>query len=151
MKESMMNKAKKFWAAHKYKIMGVLTLAGIGTYAYCKYRQSHLSDEEINSAIENVANGFMKEADQAGSLSAWDEKENDPKYQLANGGWVTDEYFVDGDGIREFIVNDVPLANIGTLGDDLVARLNEQFPDQYKFELGSMIVDIYCNKEEPAA
>lgn len=45
MKESMMNKAKKFWAAHKYKIMGVLTLAGIGAYSYCKYRQSQPSSD----------------------------------------------------------------------------------------------------------
>ena len=150
MKESMMNKAKKFWAAHKYKIMGALTLAGIGAYAYCKYRQSQPSDEEIDKAVKDP----LSELEKSGE-SDWDVLANDPKNQLANGGWVADQYGV-CDDIEEFIVNDVPLTNIGTFGDDLIVRLKEQHPEYDSFELGSMIVDIYCNKgqekkEEPAA
>lgn len=166
MKESMMNKAKKFWAAHKYKIMGVLTLAGIGTYAYCKYRQSQSSDEEIEKAVTTeLANTAEK------TETEFDRRQKDPAYQLENGGWITDDYelgpFTSDDGKEincvEMIINDLPIGNLGVFADDISKKLDEMYPNHGPLTDVSMIVDLRSDptfegashqdirKEEPAA
>lgn len=169
MKESMMNKAKKFWATHKYKIMGVLTLAGIGTYAYCKYRQSQPSDEEIEKAVTTTTADLENMVEEV--ESKFDRRQKDPAYQLENGGWITDDYelgpFKSDDGKEincvEMLINDLPIGNLGVFADDISKKLDEMYPNHGPLTDVSMIVDLRSDptfeskshqdirKEEPAA
>lgn len=171
MKESMKNKAKKFWAKHKWTIISVVAVLGCAGYAYAKYHNVHLSDEEIEQNGRLVdAKPSDKEIAEALATVAnneidayWDRRQKDPKYQLANGGWITDDYEMedfkttDGQTITcvEMIINDLPVENLGIFGEDVQKKLNELYPDHKAVTDVSMIVDFRHDpsfkKEEPAA
>lgn len=160
MKTSTKTKIKVFWEKHWYKIIAVVGVIGVGIYEINKYRQAQPSDEEIEEAIATVGNNLVEPATDETKEDDWFEsRRKDPERQLTNGGWVTDEYeigdFVCHDGksfnIQEFIVNDATLENVGTLGEDLVARIKEKNPDLDEFELGSVVIDICSRKGDKPA
>lgn len=148
MKESMMNKAKKFWAAHKYKIIGVVAVLGCAGYAYAKYHNCQFSDEEIekNGRLAEPVNDSKSD----NTESEFDRRQKDPAYQLANGGWITEDIEVgpftsdDGKEIQcvEMIINDLPIANLGVIAEDISKKLDEMYPNHGPLTDVSMIVDL---------
>lgn len=146
MKESMKNKVKLFWAKHKYKIITVVTIFGCTAYAYAKYHnQDDPSDEEIR---ENGRLGPSESSDE--EESDFDKRQKDPAYQLANGGWITDDYELGpftsdaGDEINcvEMIINDLPIGNLGVFADDISKKLDEMYPNHGPLTDVSMIIDL---------
>ena len=173
MKNTTKTKIKNFWEKHWYKIVAVTGLITFGIYEYGKYRNSQspidafLSEEEADDAIATVANNLGEPiVDSTEAIKKYDDwyesRKNDPARQLTNGGWITDDYEI-GDfdmadlsqnekiyHLQEFIVNDAPLVNAGSLGEDLIAKIKERNPDLDEFELGSVVIDIYSrSSKEP--
>lgn len=161
MNESMKNKAKRFWAKNKYKIIAVVALLGFATYEIVKHSQTQPTDEEIEEVVldaldEEYENPIEEE-------SSFEKRQKDPKYQLDNGGWVTDDYemedFHTKDGqtiaVTEMIINDVPVENLGVFGGDIQKKFDELYPDHKPVTDVSMIIDLRNDpsfkKEEPAA
>lgn len=157
MKTSTKTKIKVFWEKHWYKIVAVVGVVGVGIYEINKYRQAQPSDEEIEETVKTALD--QPATDETEEDDWFESRRKDPERQLTNGGWVTDEYeigdFVRHDGksfdIQEFIVNDATLENVGTLGEDLVARIKEKNPDLDEFELGSVVIDICSRKGDKPA
>lgn len=151
MKTTTKTKIKNFWEKHWYKIVAVVGLVGLGVYEYNKYRQDNLSEEEVNDAIATVGNNLAESATDATEEDDWFEtRRKDPARQLENGGWITDDYEMEGwttksgqkGEIVEMVVNDLPIDNMGAFGDDIQKKLTELYPNSKAITDVSMIIDL---------
>lgn len=148
--KNLKEKAKKFWYNNKTKIIAVATgVAAVGGVVLLVYTGKKNMDLKLQEeAIEKE----RKDAEQKAEWDAeWEQMKNDPARKLAHGGWVTESYDIgdaceDGYEIQEFIINDLPLENLGVFGEDMVARMKEMFPDLDDTDLGSIIIDMYTKK-----
>lgn len=134
MKLTLKEKAKLFWDRNKTDILGWLIGAGVITGVGCvaaymnqKSREKHEAKlaEDIQKLNEEIA---KKQAE----AEAEEERiKNDPANQIA-GGYVRPEN--DDLSNKEYpniLVNTVPVANMGELGQEVVQWLNEEWLGEF--------------------
>lgn len=147
----IINKVKKFYNDHKEIICTVILTATGVTIAYVAGK-ALFDTFEKPAIIKNDTPKFESLAEES-SLEVEDSfeaRKKDPKYQLANGGWITDDYEMcdwkcpDGTVISstEMIINDLPIGNMGVFGEDICKKLDELYPDHGPITDVSMIIDL---------
>ena len=130
MKLTFKEKAKLFWERNKADILGWLIGAGIITGIGCI--GAHMSQKAAEKQEAELAEQIRKLNEETVKKRAEAEAEeerikNDPENQIA-GGYVRP----DNDGLCDaeypnILVNTVPIANMGALGEEVLRRLNEEW------------------------
>ena len=126
MKLTFKENAKLFWDRNKVDILCWLAGAGLITGMGCAAVHMNRKAEEKHKAA--LAEKEQKRAEARARFEEEEERiKNDPANQIA-GGYVRPE----NDGLADFVyptilVNTVPVANMGELGQEVVQRLNEEW------------------------
>lgn len=155
MKLTFKEKAKLFWDRNKAMILGLVAMVGgvtvigaVGVHYTKKAEKEHQEELEAQRAkLEEEQKAAAKEAEQRE-----EELRNNPENQIA-GGYVdpSNDNLTD-DKYPNILVNTVPVANIGELGQEVVQRLNEEwfgeFGETYVenlFDPATATVDVYID------
>lgn len=126
MELTLKEKAKLFWERNKVMILGLVAMAGgatvigaIGVHYTKKAEKEHQAELEAQRAKwEEERKAAEKEEEMI---------ENDPANQIA-GGYVRPENDdLANPELPNILVNTVPVANMGELGQEVVQRLNEEW------------------------
>lgn len=151
MKLTLKEKAKLFWERNKADIIGWLVAAGVITGigaagAYLIDKQVKKEEAEVERAKKELVEK-LKEAE------AEEERiMNDPENQIA-GGYVNPN----NDNLEEpvypnILVNTVPVANMGELGEAVIERLNREWFGEFletgeenPFSADTATVDVYID------
>lgn len=130
MKLAFKEKAKLFWERNKTDIIGWLIGAGVITgvgcaAAYMSQKAAEKREVELAEQIRKLNEEVAKK--QAEAEAEEERIKNDPANQIA-GGYVRPE----NDGLCDaeypnILVNTVPIANMGELGQEVLNRLNEEW------------------------
>lgn len=130
MKLTLKEKTKLFWERNKTDIIGWLVGAGVITGFGCAVAHYTERKEKERKAVEDMVRA-MEDAKRAEEARKAEEEEKriseDPANQLA-GGYVSpknDELY-DAE-YPNILVNTVPIANMGELGQEVLKRLNEEW------------------------
>lgn len=161
-------KISNFYHKHENAIMFVGTVcifAGVtGLYGYFVYKDAKESEKRHEMAMAEIDWQHSKNMTEIDSLKEcvsniennkleddpFEARKKNPKYQLANGGWITDDYEMCGwecpDGqqgeITEMIINDLPIGNMGVFGEDICKKLDELYPNHKPITDVSMTIDL---------
>lgn len=130
MKLTFKEKAKLFWDRNKADIIGWLFAAGIFaglsyTYTYVAKKQ-----EEGRKAVEEMTRLMAEQAekDKAEAILAEERRiAENPANQIAGGYARPENDDLANPVYPNILVNTVPVANMGELGQEVVQRLNEQW------------------------
>ena len=130
MKLTFKEKAKLFWDRNKADIIGWLIGAGVITGMGCVAAHMAKKQEEGRKEVEEMTRLMAEQAekDKAEAILAEERRiASDPENQIA-GGYARPE----NDDLANLVypnilVNTVPVANMGELGQEVVQRLNEQW------------------------
>ena len=130
MKLTFKEKAKLFWERNKKDILGWLIGAGVITGIGCAaaYASQKAAEKREAELAEQIRKLNEETAKQKAEAEAGEERiKNDPENQIA-GGYVRP----DNDGLCDaeypnILVNTVPIANMGALGEEVLRRLNEEW------------------------
>ena len=126
MELTLKEKAKLFWERNKVMILGLVAMAGgataigaIGVHYTKKAEKEHQAELEAQRAKwEEERKAVQKKEEMI---------ENDPANQIA-GGYVRPENDdLANPELPNILVNTVPVANMGELGQEVVQRLNEEW------------------------
>lgn len=126
MKLTLKEKAKLFWERNKTFIIGCLAVTGIGSAMwYLGDKAEKKAQTEKAEAERKIAEELNKSHEEA--TSTLEKNIDDPENQLA-GGYVSPH----NDGLCDaeypnILVNTVPIANMGELGQEVLKRLNEEW------------------------
>lgn len=126
MKLTFKEKAKLFWERNKADILGWLIGAGVITGMGCiAAHRAKKQEEELarqQAELEEKRKAAIEEA------KAEEERiKNDPANQIAGGYVRPDEDELCDAEYPNILVNTVPIANMGTLGEEVLRRLNEEW------------------------
>ena len=130
MKLTFKEKAKLFWERNKKDILGWLIGAGVIAGMGCVAAHMARKEEEGRLAVEETTRLMVeqKKKEEAESARAEEERiKNDPDNQIA-GGYVnpSNDDLCDAE-YPNILVNTVPIANMGVLGEEVLNRLNEEW------------------------
>lgn len=130
MKLTFKEKAKLFWDRNKADIIGWLIGAGVITGMGCaaaymtqKSREKH--EAELAEDIQKLKEEY--ERDRADIDREEERIKNDPENQIAGGYARPENDDLANPVYPNILVNTVPIANMGELGQEVVQRLNEQW------------------------
>lgn len=145
----IINKVKKFYNDHKELIYTVILTATGVTLVYVAGK-ALMDVFNESKPTENKSLEFNSLAEESSLENSFEARKKDPKYQLANGGWITDDYEMcdwacpDGTVISstEMIINDLPIGNMGVFGEDICKKLDELYPDHKPITDVSMTIDL---------
>lgn len=130
MKLTLKEKAKLFWDRNKKDILGWLIGAGVITGVGCIAAHRAKKQEEGQKAFEEMVRLMAEQADKEKTKAAEAEEEkikNDPANQIAGGYVRPGNDDLSNPEYPNILVNAVPIANMGELGQEVVQRLNEQW------------------------
>ena len=130
MKLTFKEKAKLFWDRNKADIIGWLIWAGVITgmgcaAAYMTQKSREKYETKLAEDIQKLKEEY--ERDRADIDREEERIKSNPENQIA-GGYVRP----DNDGLCDaeypnILVNTVPIANMGELGQEVLKRLNEEW------------------------
>ena len=130
MKLTFKEKAKLFWDRNKADIIGWLIGAGVitgmgcvGAYMTQKSREKH--EAKLAEDIQKLKEEY--ESDRADIDREEERIKNDPENQIAGGYARPENDDLANQVYPNILVNTVPIANMGELGQEVVQRLNEQW------------------------
>lgn len=130
MKLTFKEKAKLFWDRNKADIIGWLIGAGVITGMGCV--AAHMSKKAAEKREAELAEQIRKLNEEIAKKQAEAEAEeerikNDPANQIAGGYARPENDDLANPEFPNILVNTVPVANMGELGQEVVQRLNEQW------------------------
>ena len=130
MKLTFKEKAKLFWDRNKADIIGWLIGAGVITGMGCV--AAHMTQKSRKKYEAKLAEDIQKlkeeyERDRADIDHEEERIKNDPENQIAGGYARPENDDLANPVYPNILVNTVPIANMGELGQEVVQRLNEQW------------------------
>ena len=130
MKLTLKEKAKLFWERNKTDILGWLIGAGVITgvgcaAAYMSRKAAEKREAELAEQIRKLDEDIAKK--QAEAEAEEERIKNDPANQIAGGYVRPDNDCLSEPAYPNILVNTVPVANMGALGEEVVKRLNEEW------------------------
>lgn len=152
MKLTLKEKAKLFWERNKADIIGWLVgagviSAGICTAAYFTKKQIEKEEAEKERIAKELEEKRNREAQEAMDEDARDAA--DPANQLTGGGYIRPQ----NDNLYETdypnaLANCVPLSSMGEFGQDIIRRLNDEYPDWEEtgyFNPSEAVADVWVD------
>ena len=130
MKLTFKEKAKLFWDRNKVDIIGWLIGAGVITgmgcaAAYMTQKSREKYEAKLAEDIQKLKDEY--ERDRADIDREEERIKNDPENQIAGGYARPENDDLANPVYPNILVNTVPIANMGELGQEVVQRLNEQW------------------------
>ena len=148
MKLTFKEKAKLFWDRNGEMVITLLAMCGVvgaigGGLGYIWHKQEQKAKEEAER-LEALLVPSQKEADEREA-----EIMKDPANGLTGGGYVDP----DNDNLYEadcpnILANCVPLSSMGQLGQDIIDRYKQQWPDWEEvgmFNVETAVADVYVD------
>lgn len=130
MKLTFKEKAKLFWERNKADIIGWLFAAGVITSVGCIAAHIEKKQEEGRKAVEEMTRLMAEQAEKDKAEAIWAEERriaSNPDNQIAGGYVRPDNDCLSEPVYPNILVNTVPIANMGTLGEEVLRRLNEEW------------------------
>lgn len=130
MKLTLKEKAKLFWERNKVEIIGILAFIGVTAAAGIAIERKAEKDEEKRHLEAEAWKAEQEKARQEALEEARKEEErikSNPDNQLAGGYVSPDNDYLSEPEYPNILVNTVPVANMGVLGEEVVKRLNEEW------------------------
>lgn len=130
MKLTFKEKAKLFWERNKADILGWLIGAGVITGVGCVGVYVVAKKEERQQALAEAARLKEEQKRKEEAETARIEEgriKNDPANQIAGGYVRPDNDCLEDPEYPNILVNTVPIANMGALGEEVLRRLNEEW------------------------
>lgn len=130
MKLTLKEKVKLFWDRNKADIISWLICAGVITGAGCIGAHMAKKQEEGRKAVEEMTR-LMAEQAEKNKVEVFLAEErriaSNPENQIAGGYARPENDDLANPEYPNILVNTVPVANMGKLGQEVVQRLNEQW------------------------
>lgn len=130
MKLTFKERAKLFWDRNKADILGWLLAAGVISGISCVGIYMANKKEEERRAVEDLVKAMTEQKEKEAMEAALAEEEqikNDPNNQIAGGYFRPDNDDLDNPEYPNILINTVPIANMGELGQEVLQRLNEEW------------------------
>ena len=130
MKLTFKEKAKLFWDRNKKDILGWLIGAGVITgvgcaAAYASQKAAEKREAELAEQIRRLSEEAAKQ--QAEADTEEERIKNNPENQIAGGYVCPSNDDLANPEYPNILVNTVPIANMGELGEEVLRRLNEEW------------------------